>query len=203
MVTKYLSLQKDLYDICPECCGSYGKERKTSKCGENIIHSHRDADIGRRIARLTSRLNKIKSDILFDNDEAAQRWAEIQIDLAKEAAERKRFGFRAVEQKMQTTSPTSANSTDGRGALQDEDVSYMLGDMFNLSLDTTADQDDKMTGLSSLDRSGELINIRDFGAWTGINPRRVLEESYKLRQVMVQYDILSNTNDPSETRLPG
>ena len=175
LVDKYLGVQKRLYEIDPPSFEQNGKVQKGSRKGNTKKMEILDRKVKRTIDRLTAKLSKIKKDILFDEDQAQQRWTEMQIDLAKEAAERRRLGIgdRSSTTKQATVTNSSKPAKDVKN---DEEALDMLGDLF-INSSTPADG-------GQLDDDGVIntsVSIRDFGKWTGMSPRRVFEESCKSR----------------------
>lgn len=126
--------------------------------------------MNRTIDRLIVKLNKIKADILFDASEASRRWADCQVDLAREAADRRRLGIR------DGIDPNQAEALDN-----DEDNADMLEGLFDSLPASTNGLGVRAEGTGSEGLGKELVNIRDFGKWTGLSPRRILEEACKSR----------------------
>lgn len=181
LLTKYLELQSRLHEISPELTDIDARRQRRGKGKHPIIVGNLDSASKRRTERLAAKIQKIKSDLLFDEDKANSRWAEIRIDLAQEAAERKRLGIRddGEQQKVVPTARSNANleeSNDG-----DDDGDGMLGGFFASLPDTTTDPATGLSIMSTASKEGSNVEIRDFGKWTGMNPRRVLEEACKAR----------------------
>lgn len=181
LVTRYLKLQSRLHEIVPELTAIDAGRQRRVKGKHPFFNGNLDSGSKRRTERLTKRIHKIKSDVLFDEDRANSRWAEIRMDLAQEAAERERLGIRVdgERQKVMATARSSANlaaSNDG-----DEDMDGMLGGFFTSLPDTTMDPATGLSIMSTTSQEGSNVEIRDFGKWTGMSPRRVLEEACKAR----------------------
>ena len=174
LVEKYLGLQKRLFEIDPEYCNHKTKGSKESKKTIHVPAPNHDRRMTQTIARLTAKLDKIKADILFDEGEAERRWEESRIDLAKEVAERRRLGTRDVAvSSRQTPSAGRLNPVD---ALKDDEVApEMLAGLFTDQSVSTNDPDAVGSG------GGEVVHVRDFGKWSGLSPRRILEEACKSR----------------------
>ena len=178
LVEKYLGLKKQLYKISPELLETNKKKQGTAKTGTFNLSAGRSHGLGQRIARLTAKLNRIKADILFDEGEAEHRWAESRVIVAKELAERKRLGFRDENiPKKQAAVADSPNQNEGPD--QDDGDPDMLGNLFtNLSSCETNEVQDVDTNAPE-EAAKSIVTIRDFGKWTGVHPRRILEEGCK------------------------
>ncbi|KAK5684283.1 hypothetical protein LTS10_004149 [Elasticomyces elasticus] len=139
--------------------------------------------------KLEKKLRKIESDLLFDQREAAERWSEKRTELSREIAERNRLQLApsSLETKPDVLMSSSASSPPdvsseaeklGQAMLEenvDDDGDDMLSGMFNALpgiLDTASTPNTE--GQSN-------VTIRDFGRWTGMNPKRILEEALKSR----------------------
>lgn len=180
-VIKYLALKSQLYEINPELAEVNPKKQKRKTTKSRNIKADQAQDADRRISRLTTRLKKIKSDILFDEDEANRRWVEIHFDLAKETAERKRLDI-VNDQGQETRIESSVGRTNGIKAVeQNEDAGEMLGELFFGLPDTTTNLSTGASHLTTTDTGSTTIEVRDFGKWTGMSPRRVFEEACKAR----------------------
>ena len=179
LVTKYLELQSQLHDISPELTENNARQQRRAKSKHPIVNGAMDSSRERRVERIRAKIHKIKSDLLFDEDEANSRWAAIRIDLAQEAAERKRLGIRNdTEQKVTPT--TQSNNHLAKS--QEEDVTDgMLSDFFSSLPETVTDPVTGSSTISTADQEGRNVEIRDFGKWTGVSPRRALEEACRAR----------------------
>ena len=176
LVDKYLGIQRRLYEINPRSFEQNGKIQKVSKMGRSSQMEVLDRNVKRTVDRLAAKLSRIKTDILFDEGEAQQRWAEMQIDLAKEAAERRRLGMGNESGSTKQTTKTDGLKQAQNGE-KDEDAIDLLGDLFS-SNSTPADGGEPDGG----GIGNTPVMIRDFGKWTGMSPRRVFEEACKSRQ---------------------
>ncbi|KAK4692666.1 hypothetical protein P7C71_g4585, partial [Lecanoromycetidae sp. Uapishka_2] len=140
-IAKYVTLKSRLYEINPGLPDLQPRKqkRKVAKTRNANLDQAHDAD--RKIARLTAKLNKVKSDILFDEDEADRRWADVYFDLAKETAERKRLDVRNDHEQAKPTDP----STGGTAASDETEESggrdEVLGELFFGLPDVTNDLD--------------------------------------------------------------
>ena len=178
LVEKYLGLKKRLYEISPELFDTNKKKQGTAKSGTSNPSTGRNHGLDQRIARLTAKLNKIKADILFDEGEAEHRWAESRVNLAKELAERKRLGFRdEIIPKKQAAVADGPNPI--KGPEQDDGDPDMLGSLFTNLSNCEADEVRDVESNAPEETAKSIMNVRDFGKWTGVHPRRILEEGCK------------------------
>ena len=175
LIKKYISLQSQILQLQPDFSRHKHKNSKFMQNETNILPIP-------KVAKLLAKINKIQSDVLFDEDEASLRWMTVRNQYARELAERKKYDLDTRNQvgsaAAMKSSPRNA-SVDGKG---DEDDQFdMMGDLFSSLPEITSDP---ATGASSLvgrDLVGHTVTIRDFGKWSGISPRRVLEEACKAR----------------------
>ena len=184
LVTKYLKLQSRLHDINPELTENDARRQRRGKGKNPIFNDYLDSSRKRRIERLRAKIHKIKSDLLFDEDEANTRWADIRIDLMQEAAERKRLGIRNDEEQQKATPTVRSNKnlpTSNGGNETDDDTDGMLSGFFSSLPEMALDPATGLSINSIASQEGTNVEIRDFGKWTGMTPRRVLEEACKAR----------------------
>lgn len=172
LVAKYLSLQSQIYQIEPELLKSGKGASKKSK----FVESNPD------IARLLAKVDRIESDILFDRNEAYSQWIEMQKNLAKEVAERKRFQLdQDSKAKADTVTVPQSKPTHLLPTDEDEDLVEMVGDLFSSLPETSTNAFTGSTQMTSKTAEGETVTLRDFGTWAGMNPRRILEDTCKAR----------------------
>ena len=179
LVRRYLELQSRLHDISPELTENDARRQRRGKSKHPVIDGDMDSSRRRRIERIRAKIHKIKSDLLFDEDEANGRWAAIRIDLAQEAAERKRLGIRNdTEQKV---TPTIQSNNHLAKSQEDDDTDDMLSGFFSSLPETVTDPVTGSSIISTSSQEGRNVEIRDFGKWTGMSPRRALEEACRAR----------------------
>ena len=182
LIQKYLVLQTRLHALVPPPVTSSKRATTDRSLDPQNFDDGTKSRMSRSISRLTSRLNRIRADVLFDIDEADLQWRMLQIDVARESAERRKLGVSDEVKVSQQNAGVSLRDNDNRCAdeTESDDTDEMLGEFFT-SLPSTDVTD---TGkLSTIDSSGKTIEVRDFGRWTGMNPRRVLEEAVRSRSV--------------------
>ncbi|KAL1954208.1 hypothetical protein VTO42DRAFT_1526 [Malbranchea cinnamomea] len=178
LVPRYVSLLSHMYKIQPSLFNApKGKSKKSMRGREE------NAELDPRVARLQQKLKKIESDILFDSDVAEQEWqarlAELRIETAKSAQQLRSqvpdFDTQRTKVDAQPE-PVSKNSKPKENAMnEEEDEGGILGDLF-LSEEAYGEEP-PILGISL----NTTIKQRDFGKSSGMNPRRILEESCRAR----------------------
>ena len=180
LTAKYLTLKRQLYDLRPELAQTHHKGHAQSSKRINI--NAQSDNLNPRVVRLQRKLKEIEADILFDSERAQSQWTEASIALAKEASERKRLqlgGDTLSVSKIPTNArePLTNQDTSDFTADPDDTASLgMLSDLFSCVDVATSESGPQHSNLEE-----KLISIRDFGAPTGLKPRRILEEACKAR----------------------
>lgn len=176
LVPKFLELQTRLYEIQPDL---FDRSRKVkSNRGESESHQNP------RAMRIQRKIGNIEKDVLFDIHDAESRWREKLEDLRKEAtySRQKPQGEHPPSEQVESQEP-SANIKEDSNVLSadtdnNEEQGDLLGDMFGL------EEPSLEVGVITEELNAASITHRDFGKWTGLTPRRVLEETCKSRYVM-------------------
>ncbi|KAL6363682.1 hypothetical protein LRP88_03104 [Fusarium phalaenopsidis] len=169
-----------------------------------------DVDEELAVAKLEAKIRKIESDVLFDKYEAEQLWKGQKINLEKQLATAKK------EAEAQAETQTEDASTPEEPAPEKTDEDEINDEANRIAAEILAeaneDDDDDIGGLfaslpqNEVDAStgesrtvvnsadGSKIVIRDFGKWTGVSPRRTLEETCRSRDAAakVSYTIVSD-----------
>ena len=179
LVRKYLELQSRLHDISPELTENNARRQRRSKSKHLVVDGDMDSSKKRRIERIQAKIHKIRSDLVFDEAEANGRWADIRIDLAQEATERKRLGIRNDTEKK-ITPPIQSNNHPEKSQ-EEDDTDGMISGFFSSLPETVTDPVTGSSILSTSIQDGRNVEIRDFGKWTGMSPRRALEEACRAR----------------------
>ncbi|GIJ98894.1 hypothetical protein Aspvir_001016 [Aspergillus viridinutans] len=175
LLPKFLELQTKLYDLRPELFDQPKKGKKSSREQANATTEDH------QVARLQRKLASIENDVLFDRDEAEYRWREKLDDLRREAAFSRRVArdegnCAPVEPEVRKPDETSTEAESSAGLMDDGgDTADLLGDMFE------TEEPILETGIITAELKKASITMRDFGKWTGLSPRRVLEETCKSR----------------------
>ena len=181
LTKRYLELQSRLHEISPGLTKIDVRRQRRGKHKHPLINGSLDSVSRRKIERLTAKIQKIKSDLLFDEENANSRWAEIRTDLAQEAAERKRLGIRNDGEQQKVSLDLRSNANIAESSDGDDDKDSILGEFFTSLPDMATDPATGLSVMSTASQDGSNVEIRDFGKWTGISPRRVLEEACKAR----------------------
>ncbi|KKY14714.1 putative atp dependent rna helicase [Phaeomoniella chlamydospora] len=139
-------------------------------------------NVTRQIGQLLSRIARITRDPLFDRKEAESQWIirkrVLEIENAKAKAEKRRERARSEQDSV-------ADPTLEGGNQSAADDLEMLSGLFKLG--------DNLPNVES--EPGTQVTIRDFGKWSGVNPRRVLEDACKGRDPgsRVRFEKISNS----------
>lgn len=183
LVEKYLTLQARLYEINPKAVDGSTHSRKVGKNRLPASIDNLDSDTKPAVKRLTGKLDKIRADVLFDEDEANRRWTEMQVKLAREHAERTKLGVHGNQgSERQTVVKASSDFVEHLETSEPTDETEdMLGELFANLPESTTNASTGVSDLSTTDSNGHTVEIRDFGKWTGMSPRRVLEETIRSR----------------------
>ncbi|KAL4916916.1 P-loop containing nucleoside triphosphate hydrolase protein [Aspergillus aurantiobrunneus] len=163
LVPKYLDLQTRLYNLRPEIYDNLKKGKNGQPAGAT-------ADDPEAL-KLQRKIRSTENDVLFDRKEAEYLWREKLDELRKEAAIFRRSGANTEKEQVDKKEP----ELGAAGTLADDEAGDLLGDMF---------QDEEPTlelGVITEELNKVSIATRDFGKWTGLSPRRVLEEACKAR----------------------
>ena len=186
LLSKYLELQTRLFKRQPEL--THVELRRTKGNKTKKSHGQFVADGPDPISRkLLRRIIGIQSDILFDKEEGYEKWAELRLDLLREAANRKKLHLDEdpVDLRQAPTSrgdDTSSSQTfNSNNTTDDEDSSVQLGDFFSSLPESQVDKETGKSNVVKTDSNGASIIVRDFGKTQGLSPRRILTEACKAR----------------------
>lgn len=141
-------------------------------------------------ARLQRKIAKIEMDVLFDHDEAYWQWKQKLKFLRSEASERKRqqnidqqYDQEAFSEKLspkfqEETDDEEPNSDhEGRRLDVADGEETLFADIFYPPKENGLDGVPANTSA----HESTTVTTRDFGKWTGSNPRKTLEETCKAR----------------------
>jgi len=183
LISVYLATKTRLFELAPNFESSRNKTNKRSPQTVQNGLSEPSA-----VVKLEQKMKKVEDDVLFDQFEADSQWLLRRNQLAQENAARRRLqlpgqsstpvtsssvnsGEASRSESVLGSDPSSNNATD------DESEDDAFGDLFA----STSEPNDR-TQVSSRDESARSgIQIRDFGQFKGISPRRVLEEACRAR----------------------
>lgn len=179
LVPRYIDLLTRIYAIQPSLFNHAPATSKKSKS-----RMAQDSAVDSRVRKLRKKLEPVEKDILFDSEKADTAWKAKLVELRATTAEtlRRDTAMRRSEMGLNEAegSPVS-NETAERLPERSADTSDsendgLLGDMFTTEPGTSGTQDTEGTGKAS-----KTTRILDFGKPSGINPRRVLEETCRAR----------------------
>ena len=197
-ISRYLSLQSQIYDVDPALVDPTPKGPKRAAAIIRNINGSEKARMDRKVARLTAKLDKIKSDILFDREQAEMKWAQHWTQLAKERSERGRLGIRISSETgyhgtgQQNSEALASLSKTPESISNELDTDDMLGEFLSNLPNSATDSITGTNSMKSANADGLTVVIRSFGKWNGISPRRVLEEACRARQVATSYLLLAS-----------
>ena len=192
-ISRYLSLQSQIYDMDPALVDPTQKRPRHAAASIRNINGSDKAIMDRKVARLTAKLDKTNSDILFDREQAEMKWAQHWTQLAKERSERERLGIRISSDKGylakgQQNSEALASPSNVPESISNElDTSDMLGEFFSNLPNSATDSITGTSNMKSANADGLTVTIRSFGKWNGISPRRVFAEACRARRVATSY----------------
>ncbi|KIW71283.1 hypothetical protein PV04_03466 [Phialophora macrospora] len=133
----------------------------------------------RRMIRLTQKLQQIHRDPLFDEWEAEAQWRAKLLELQAVQQQRMRLAAaqRRKEKKQALAEETVDIDTEAKEATSgerqaDDDGDALLGGMFGDSEETSSAAENQIPSQNS-------IKVLDFPKWTGLSPKRLLEELCK------------------------
>ncbi|QPG98163.1 hypothetical protein C2857_007324 [Epichloe festucae Fl1] len=161
--------------------------------------SNGESDVPMEIAKLEAKIRKIENDVLFDRFSAEQKWKSERIIIEKQlAAAKKEAQAMAQEEKDAAEAEThckpkedDVNEEAERIAAEilaqqhddDDDISGLFASLPQNEVDP--DTGRTLTTINSAD--GTKLVLRDFGKWTGVSPRRVLEEACRSRDASAKF----------------
>ncbi|KAL8998155.1 MAG: hypothetical protein Q9169_002709 [Polycauliona sp. 2 TL-2023] len=187
MTERYIALQTQLYTLQPDLQNGAMRGPAKGKAASRTVPTKKTTP---QITRLQQKLERLKGDILFDQHEAEQQWAETRNKLAQAAAERKRMYLHNDDRSADGVHQASNNHGEAvsieqldwasKDSEEDNGVEA-LGEFFSglpesPSGDHTACLTTDADGKESERRP---VVLRDFGKWNGVNPRRTFEEACK------------------------
>jgi ATP-dependent RNA helicase DHX29 len=201
----YLDTKVKLFHLQPTKRSMQSSNQRGRGGGNNKRGKNSQTPVDPEIAKLQSKLQKIESDILFDQYVADQEWQKKRIELEKEAASQRQALSGGPPERIPHPAEVIEDSDDDEitreaariGAeLLEEDLSdddAAIADLF-ASLPVT--EVDPVSGKSTIvvnGADGSKVTIRDFGKSMGVSPRRVLEEACRSRDpsVKIAYTLVS------------
>ena len=202
VLRRYLQLKTRLHGRRPDLTLPNLRAAKALRFKPKVATTVDDS-IDSATRRLLNRLKKIESDILFDQEEAEEQWVALRISILKEAATRKKLGLvdehsskPKIVKGARNPAAGQSESVHGITATETEDSLISLEDLFIGLPEYKVDDASGLSGIVSTGLDGRPVAVRDFGKWSGISPRRVLEEACKARWVLIMVHYKIDTNLP-------
>lgn len=131
--------------------------------------------------RILRRIRKLQSDMLFDKEEAYEKWAEVRLALVKDEAERKKLHIDKSDEVRFGESDDSPRTSGSTNSTDDEDSLMGLGDFFSGLPESRFDNETGTSSVVTANPDGTSITIRDFGKHQGLPPRRILSDACRAR----------------------
>jgi ATP-dependent RNA helicase DHX29 len=189
LVSTYVATKARLFKLRPELVQENISKKKSFK-GPPVRPEYSPSP---GIRKLQQKLRRIESDYLFDSDSAGQKWATERVQIMREEPQTRGRG-RTRNQEGPDNHVAAPNpepklpsalaiSEDSDSDSSDEE--FMLGDMFAVPNEGSGPM--KPPGKDAT--SNSAVFLRDFGKYTGLNPRRVLEDACRARWVTWLFDI--------------
>ena len=179
LVERYLLLQSRLYELQPELVQIGHGRRRGPKTTANTNRLQIEP-LTPEASNILRKLRVIESDVLFDQDDANEKWMLAQNDIAKEVSERRKFRLR-VESKSSESRDNSGSLVTRGSAITEETSMDMLGDLLFTLPEENTDAVPEISNVASTIQGSAAVTVREFGKWTGLNPSRILEEACKAR----------------------
>ncbi|KAL4889791.1 hypothetical protein BDV59DRAFT_103814 [Aspergillus ambiguus] len=170
LLPKFLELQTRLYNLQPEIFDRPKKGKRTGR--ENGANASAE---DQQVAKLQRKIASIENDVLFDKAEAEYRWKEKLDHLRKEAAFLRQSQPKDKPEQDEAKESDDKESEGNVPPMEEDGTADLLGDMFQ------AEEPTLESGVILEELSKVVLNMRDFGKWTGLSPGRVLEETCKAR----------------------
>lgn len=192
LVPRYLTIKERIWKHRPDLLDviKSSKKWKTNQPKINAL----TATPG--LAKLTTKLQQIESDTLFDQWEADRLWNIKRIDLVRDAVVSRPVkgvgahgGFSSESESHGRPSGSGngdASSDSSANNSEDEDL---LGGMFAVTLDAPPSPPQQLEPGNTADLA---IQLRDFGKPAGMSARRILEEACKSRdsRISLKYTLI-------------
>lgn len=174
--TKYLAAKSQLYHVQAELFDPRTADLKPISAAQRLSSPHPEA---RKVRKLCLLLKKIESDVLFDRYEVDLKWKAQMHGLAQEIP-RKRTPKPPVDTTSSSSKPQAerdeAHSSPQESGEDLDEHDDLFGAMFADSQGSSI-----ASGSAAVLEGNASMTLRDFGKWTGTNPRRVLEDACRAR----------------------
>ena len=192
LLPTWLSAKSKLYRSSPDLAvGRSAKGRKSK--GKKLMPLRDMNTLSPLQGKLLRKIAKIERDVLFDQYEAERQWDDRSKLLALELSQRRNSEVEYRRRDASTDHSISPNgeeiatmqsdtsSVTSSADSQDADEDNLLGELFQTLPQSVTDTTTGVTSMTVDGQEGNRIIIRDFGKWTGLSPRRILEETCRAR----------------------
>ncbi|KAM0444277.1 hypothetical protein ACHAO4_010319 [Trichoderma viride] len=198
LIPEYVATKKKLLEL--------SRMEKKGPQSKSTTQQAKDNETDSTVAILESKLKKIESDVLFDKFLAEQEWKKEKVVLEKQLATARKNPVVDPDSQLQSEDPASE-------VVEDDDIAAIAEKMAKDILAENAEDDDIAGLFESLPQSevnpatgklqtvvnssdGTKLFIREFAKWTGITPKRVLEEACRSRDpsVNIRYTVVSEAS---------
>ncbi|KAH7324481.1 putative ATP dependent RNA helicase [Stachybotrys elegans] len=162
-------------------------------------------------AKLEAKLKRIETDVLFDNFVAEQQWKTKKLEVEKRMATERKESAKSENTEDSENPEAQAEAQDkpddddlnaeaeriaAEILAEDDDIGGLFDSLPQNEVDPETGK--SQTVVNSSD--GVKLVIRDFGTWSGISPRRALEEACRSRDasVKINYRVISQASYASQ-----
>ena len=185
MTERYVTLNTQLYTLQPYLQNEVIRGPAKARVASRAAPAQKPTP---EVAKILRKLDRLKADILFDQDEAEQAWIQMRNKLFQAAADRKRLHLQDDENAavMQSNQSQIASDSTNQPSESNEDSEEdggveALGEFFS-GLPETPPSDGHLTpNTDGKESDRQAVVLRDFGKWSGVSPRRTFEEACKAR----------------------
>ena len=181
LLDRFIQLKSRLHQMRPDLTEVGTNRGKKQKARQGPIIQEHDPIT----ASLVRRIRALESDILFDGDEANEKWAELRIQLVREKPREKKPSRGDLQMPSLVGEATGIEATTDQSS-GEEQQGMDLSDFFSsLPEEGSINATIGKSGMAIKTADGITITIRDFGKWNGVSPRRIFEAACKARFVAV------------------
>ncbi|KAL8880813.1 MAG: hypothetical protein Q9192_007940, partial [Flavoplaca navasiana] len=185
MTERYVTLKTQLYTLQPYLQNEVIRGPAKARVATRAAPVQKPTP---EVAKILRKLERLKADILFDQHEAEQAWIQTRNKLFQAAAERKKLHLQDDENDavMQSNQDQVASDSKNQPSESSEDSEEdggveALGEFFSGLPETPpSDTNGHLTpNADGKESDRQAVVLRDFGKWSGVNPRRTFEEACK------------------------
>lgn len=151
----------------------------------NLEHSETPSSNPKQLQHVAQRLASIERDMLFDRDTAMQQWQPMLMDMQIEAGRAKKEASAPLDKKIHQIQSQNHKAREGDN---DSEADDLLGGMFG--------NGDENQILTPEIKDQPSVTVVDYGIWSGVHPKRLLEEvaADKLNRGSLRFKSLLSTS---------